>query len=244
VLLIGTGQSGVQLAEEMVEAGRQVVLAVGRCGTVPRVYRDRDFFWWLRQLSMQGPAVGVTLPLVGELPSPAARFACNPQLSGHGGGHAVDLREMAERGYRLVGRFLGADGTVARFAPDLGEKLRFADGFFADRLQWRFDALEDRLGLGLPAADLPRHAYEPPEVTELDLRAEGITSILWTSGYRPAFGWVDVPILDEFGLPHQHRGVTDIPGLAFIGLPWMVDMGSANLVAVVRDAEQLAASWA
>ena len=244
VLLIGTGQSGVQLAEELVEAGREVILAVGRCGTVPRVYRDRDFFWWLRRLSVDGPAVGVTLPLVGELPSPAARLACNPQLSGHGGGHAVNLRQMAQDGYRLVGRFLGAEGTLARFAPDLGEKLRFADAFFADRLRWRFDALEDRLGLGLPPAELPAHSFEPPEVTELDLRAEGVGSILWTSGYRPAFGWIDLPIFDEFGLPRQVGGVTEIPGLAFIGLPWMVDMGSANLVAVVRDAEHLAAAWA
>jgi putative flavoprotein involved in K+ transport len=244
VLLIGTGQSGVQLAEELVEAGREVILAVGRCGTVPRVYRDRDFFWWLRQLSVDGPAVGVTLPHVNELPSPSARFACNPQLSGHGGGHAVNLRQMAQDGHRLVGRFLGAEGTVARFAADLGEKLRFADTFFGDRLRWRFDALEDRLGLGLPRADVPGNAYEPPEVTELDLRAEGVGSILWTSGYRPAFGWVDVPILDEFGLPRQVGGETEVPGLTFIGLPWMVDMGSANLVAVVRDAEHLAATWA
>jgi putative flavoprotein involved in K+ transport len=243
VLLIGTGQSGIQLAEELAEAGREVVLAVGRCGTVPRVYRDRDFFWWLRQLLVEGPDVGVTLPVVGELPSPAARFACNPQLSGHGGGHTVNLREMAQRGYRLVGRFLGADGTVARFAPDLGEKLRFADGFFADRLRWRFESLDERLGLGLPPPELPVHTYEPPEVTELDLRAEGIGSILWTSGYRPALGWIDLPIFDDFGLPRQVGGVTEIPGLTFIGLPWMVDMGSANLVGVVHDAERLAAHW-
>jgi putative flavoprotein involved in K+ transport len=243
VLLIGTGQSGTQLAEELVEAGREVVLAVGRCGTVPRMYRGRDFFWWLRQLSVQGPAVGLALPLVGDLPSPAARFACNPQLSGHGGGHTVNLREMAQHGYRLAGRFLGVEGTVARFGPDLGANLRFADEFFADRLRWRFDALDERLGLGLPPAELPIHAYEPPDVTELDLRAEGITSILWTSGYRPAFTWIDLPILDDFGLPRQVGGVTEIPGLTFIGLPWMVDMGSANLVGVARDAEQLATRW-
>jgi putative flavoprotein involved in K+ transport len=243
VLLIGTGQSGVQLAEELAEADREVILSVGRCGTVPRSYRDRDFFWWMRRLSVDGPSVGVMLPRVDELPSPAARFACNPQLSGHGGGHSVNLRQMARDGYRLAGRFLGAEGTLARFAPDLGEKLRFADGFFDDRLRWRFDALEDRLGLGLPPADLPAHSYEPPELTELDLRAEGVGSILWTSGYRPAFRWIDLPIFDDFGLPRQVGGVSDVPGLTFIGLPWMVDMGSANLVSVARDAKRLAAGW-
>jgi putative flavoprotein involved in K+ transport len=244
VLLIGTGQSGVQLAEELRDAGREVILAVGRCGTVPRVYRGRDFFWWLRGLSRLGPADGVTLPRVEDLPGPAARFACNPQLSGHGGGHTVDLREMAAGGgVRLVGRFEGAEGSLARFAPDLGEKLRFADGFFAERLRWRFDALADRLGLSDPPDAPAPLAFEPPEVTRLDLEAEGVSTILWTSGYRPAFGWVDLPIFDAFGVPQQAGGVTDVPGLTFIGLPWMIDMGSANLVALVRDAERLAARW-
>ena len=244
VLLIGTGQSGVQLAEELRDAGREVILAVGRCGTVPRTYRGRDFFWWLRGLSRIAPGDGVTLPRREDLPGPAARFACNPQLSGHAGGHTVDLRDMAAGGgVRLVGRFEGAEGTVARFAPDLRENLRFADGFFAERLRWRFDALADRLGIDAPAdAPAPR-PFDPPEVMELDLVAEGISAILWTSGYRPAFAWIDLPILDEFGLPRHVGGVTEIPGLTFIGLPWLVDMGSANLVAVVRDAESLAARW-
>jgi len=244
VLLIGTGQSGVQLAEELRDAGREVILAVGRCGTVPRVYRGHDFFWWLRGLSRLAADVGPTLPRLEDLPGPAARFACNPQLSGHGGGHTVDLREMAAAGgVRLVGRFEGAEGTLARFAPDLGEKLRFADGFFAERLRWRFDALADRVGVTAPPDAPEPRAFEPPEITELDLAAEGVSSILWTSGYRPAFGWVDLPILDAFGLPRHVGGVTEVPGLTFIGLPWLVDMGSANLVAVVRDAEALAARW-
>jgi len=244
VLLIGTGQSGVQLAEELRDAGREVILAVGHCGTVPRVYRGHDFFWWLRGLSSLTPADGVTLPRVEDLPGPAARFACNPQLSGHGGGHTVDLRRMAAAGgVRLVGRFEGADGTLARFAPDLGEKLAFADGFFGDRLRWRFDALADRLGVSDPPDAPEPLPFEPPEVTRLDLEAEVISAILWTSGYRPAFGWIDLPIFDVFGLPRQAGGVTELPGLTFIGLPWMIDMGSANLVALVRDAERLAARW-
>jgi len=244
VLLIGTGQSGVQLAEELRDAGREVILAVGRCGTVPRAYRGHDFFWWLRGLSRLLPHDGVTLPRVEDLPGPAARFACNPQLSGHGGGHTVDLRRMAAAGgVRLVGRLEAADGTLARFAPDLGEKLAFADGFFDDRLRWRFDALAERLGVA-DAPDAPEPLrFEPPEATCLDLEAEGVSTILWTSGYRPAFGWIDLPIFDEFGLPRQAGGVTEVPGLTFIGLPWMVDMGSANLVALVRDAEALAARW-
>ena len=243
VLLVGTGQSGVQLAEELMEAGREVILSVGRCGHVPRIYRGHDFFWWLRQLATHGPDVGVTLPLVADLPSPAARFACNPQLSGHAGGHAVNLRQLAADGARLVGRFEGVDGRIARFAPDLLEKLRFADAFFADRLQARFDTYADRTDGDFPATTPDVHEYEPQEVTELDLEAERVSTVLWTSGYRPAFSWVRLPIFDEFGLPRQVKGVTEIPGLSFIGLPWLVDMGSANLVGLVRDAEALVASW-
>ena len=239
VLLVGSGQTGVQLAEELVAARRTVTMSVGHCGRVPRRYRSKDVFWWLRQLATRGAAVGTPLPTVDKLPSPRARFACNPQLSGHGGGHDTNLREMASQGLRLVGRFEAADGTRARFAADLAENLRFADTFFDERFKSDCDTFTERAGEDLPPDDVSQFAFDPPEVTELDLAAAGITTVLWTSGYRPAFGWIELPILDEFGLPRQVGGVTDVPGLSFIGTPWMVDMGSANLIAVARDAEAL-----
>ena len=241
VLLVGSGQSGIQLAEELLDAGRDVVLAVGRCGPIPRRYRGRDAFWWLRHLGTKGPALGVGLPAPADLPSPAARFACNPQLTGHGGGYDVNLRLMArDERLRLVGRLTALDRTEARFARDLADSLRFADGYFAGRLRPRFETFLERLG-----EDLPEHvdepiADQPPEVESLDLRAEGITTVLWTSGYRAAFDWVDFDVLDDLGLPITDAGQTTVPGLSFIGTPWLVDMGSANLVALVRDAERLA----
>jgi putative flavoprotein involved in K+ transport len=243
VLLIGSGQSGVQLAEELHEAGRSVTLSVGRCGRVPRRYRGRDTFWWLRQLATRGPALGTPLPSADKLPDPRARFACNPHLSGHGGGHETNLRRMAANGIRVVGRFEAADGTRARFAADLGANLRFADNFFNERLKALCDAFVERTGDVFPEGDVEQVAHEPPELTQLDLAVEGISTVLWTSGYRPAFGWLELPVLDEYGLPRQVRGLTEVPGLTFIGLPWMHDMGSANLVGVVRDAEHLARSW-
>jgi putative flavoprotein involved in K+ transport len=243
VLLIGSGQSGVQLVEELQEAGREVILSVGHCGAVPRRYRGHDIFWWLRQLATRGPELGATLPTAAGMPSPAARFACNPQLSGHGGGHSVNLRRMAADGVRLVGRFQGAEGAVARFARDLGDNLRFADTFFAERFQPLLERFIAASGEAFPADEPDSFDFGPPEVTELDLAAEGVSTVLWTSGYRPAFGWIDLPVLDEYGLPRQVGGETDVPGLSFIGLPWMVDMASANLVGLVRDAEALAARW-
>jgi putative flavoprotein involved in K+ transport len=242
VLLVGSGQTGIQLAEELMAAGRSVTMAVGRCGRVPRRYRGKDIFWWLRELGTTGRELGVPLPTASDLPSPAARFRCNPQLSGHGEPHDTNLRRMGSQGLRLVGRLEGVDGTRARFAADLAENLAFADGFFGRQFRDGLDAYAERAGLALPEGFEEQVDFEPPTVTELDLAAEGIATVIWTSGYRPAFGWVKLPVFDELGLPLTHGGITDVPGLSFIGTPWLVDMGSANLVGLQRDAEALAAS--
>lgn len=249
VLLVGSGQTGVQLAEELQAAGRDVILSVGKCGSVPRRYRGRDVFWWLRAMATRGPAIGAGLPTPADLPSPAARFACNPQLSGHGGGHSVSLRGMAAQGIRLVGRLQAVEGTTARFAADLQDNLRMAEGFFETRFRPEIEAFIDRSGEDAPqeaddlassgAPDLP----DLHEVPELDLVAEGVSTVIWTSGYRPAFDWIELPVIDELGLPIGDGGVTTVDGLTFIGQPWMVDMASANLVGLVRDAEALAARW-
>ena len=216
---------------------------MGHCGRVPRRYRDRDVFWWLRQLATRGAAVGAGLPTAASLPDPRARFVCNPHLSGHGGGREVNLRRMAADGVRLVGRFETADGGRARFRADLTDNLAFADRFFEERIRGLCDRFADLAGEDLPADEPSQYAFEPPEVTELDLAAENIGTVLWTSGYRPSFDWLELPIFDELGVPRQVRGLSDVPGLSFIGLPWQHDMGSANLVGLTRDAEHLAAGW-
>src|SRR6185369_7366737 len=115
----------------------------------------------------------------------------------------------------------------------------FVDSFFADRLQPTFDAYAERSGMALPPGSFGQVAFTPPEVPELDLVAAGISTVLWTGGYRPDFAWIEPPVLDDLGLPIQQAGLTDVAGLAFIGTPWLADMGSANLVGVARDAEAL-----
>ncbi len=242
VLLVGSGQSGVQLAEELSEAGRPVTMAVGRCGRAPRRYRGRDVFWWLRELATTGRALGTPLPSADRLPSPALRLACNPHLSGHGGGHDTNLRRMAAAGFRLVGRLESLDGTRATFRPDLAESLVFADRFFDERLRPIVDEFVARTGGDDPADEPDQFAFDVPEVTALDLAADGIGTVLWTSGYRPDLGWIEADVIDDLGLPRQTGGITDIAGLAFLGTPWLVDMGSANLVGLVRDAEMVAAA--
>ena len=243
VLVVGSGQTGVQLAEELHAAGRAVTLSVGHCGRAPRRYRGRDFFWWMRQIVLNGAELGCPLPTVETLPDPRARFACNPQLSGHGGGHDTNLRRFAADGIRLVGRFEGADGELARFASDLAANLTFADEFFDQRFKPLFETYAERAGFDAPPDDRVPFTFEVAEVTNLDLFAEGISTVLWTTGYTPDYGWLDIPVLVEFGLPRHLRGVSDVPGLTFIGLLWQHTQASANFGGVAADAAHLAAQW-
>jgi len=128
---------------------------------------------------------------------------------------------------------------------DLGANLQYADTFFLERFAPICQAFVERTGIDAPDTGIEQFAFEPPVIRELDLAAEGIATVLWTSGYRLAFEWIQVesPVIDELGLPIADGGVTHVPGLSFLGTPWLVDMGSANLVGIARDAEALAERW-
>ena len=150
---------------------------------------------------------------------------------------------MAKDGIQLVGRFVGADGERATFAEDLGANLRFADEFFDARFRTLIETFADRAGVAMTEDDREWPDFRPPEVTEVDLARAGIGTILWTTGYRPDYGWLDLPILDEFGIPRHVRGISEVPGLTFIGLLWQHDNASANLLGLFRDAEYLVSRW-
>ena len=240
VLVVGSAQSGVQIAEELSEAGRRVVLSVGHCGRVPRRYRGSDIFHWMWSLRARGDEFGTPLPSVDTLPDPRLRFAGNPHLSGHRGGHETNLRRFAADGMTLVGHLEDSDGERVRFAPDLAANLQFADGFFDERMRPGFDTFIERAGIDAPPDDREPFDYEPPPIAELDLATEGIATVIWTSGYRLDFGWIDLPIFDGQGAPRHVRGVSDVPGLFFLGLPWQRDQGSATLFGVGQDGAWLA----
>ena len=201
-LVVGTGQSGVQLAEELRDAGRHVFLSVGTAGRIPRRYRGRDFFHWMHALLTDGPRHGIRLPAVEELPDPRMRLTANPHLSGHDGGHDTNLRAYAADGsMTLIGRIQAADGERLTLADDLPTKLAFADAFFAERFQPQFDAYIERAGIDAPPDEREAVAFEPPVPRTLDLAAEGIASVLWTTGYVRDYGWIAAPIADELGFP-------------------------------------------
>ena len=243
VLVVGTGQSGVQLAEELRDAGRHVFLSVGTAGRIPRRYRGRDFFHWMHALLTDGPRHGIRLPAVEELPDPRMRLTANPHLSGHGGGHDTNLRAYAADGsMTLIGRIQAADGERLTLADDLPAKLAFADAFFAERFQPQFDAYIERAGIDAPPDEREAVAFEPPVPRTLDLAAEGIASVLWTTGYVRDYGWIAAPIADELGFPRQRAGVSELPGLYFIGSLWQRTQASATLFGVGTDARELAAA--
>lgn len=242
VLVVGSGQTGGQLVEELRAAGREVYLCVGSAGRAPRRYRGEDVFHWLWQLAERGDEVGARLPTASELPHPSRRLAGTPHLSGHGGGHEIDLRRIGLDGTTLLGRLTAIDGERIRLAGDLHQNLDLADGFFAERLQGPFDAFIAAAGLDAPPAE-PRIQIDflPRVIEELDLADAGVSTVLWTTGYRQDLGWIELPVTDEMGFPRQVDGVSVIPGLYFLGGLWHRDQVSATLVGLPRDARVLAA---
>ena len=211
VLVVGSGQTGLQLAEEMFEAGRRVFVAVGSAGRVPRRYRGRDFFSWIGDVMRHGAEYGITLPTADQLPDGRRKFAAMPALTGRHGGHDTNLRRYAVDGIELAGRLTGADGERMTFAGDLRTSLERADRFFDERFRAIIDTFVDRAGIDAPPADDAAFAYEPAEVGELDLRDAGVSTVIWATGYALDYGWIDAPVVDELGYPRHARGVRPFP---------------------------------
>jgi len=231
VLIVGSGQTGCQLAEELHAAGRKVFLACGRCPWVPRRVGGRDFIWWFNES-------GFFDRTPGQLASPAERLVGNPQATGHDGGHDLNFRTLHATGIELLGRFLGADGSTVHFADDLADSVDFGDGRWADIRGW--------IGRCCARGDIPEPDYEIPAPmriktrTEIDVVRDGIGTVIWTSGYRPHYDWVKFPVFDDMGFPVQVDGRTTVPGLYFVGVHWMRKNKSAILYGVGEDAEIVA----
>ena len=238
VLVVGSGQTGVQLAEELFDAGRRVFLSVGSAGRAPRRYRGRDIFSWLAELMRHGLAVGVVLPTVDKLPD-ARKFPPMPALSGRNGGHDTNLRQFAANGITLAGRLTGAQGEQVNFADDLALNLRKADTFFDERIRGFIDTYIERAGIDAPPDTRVALTYEPKGLTELNLLRAGVSVIIWATGYALDYHWIEAPILDEMNYPTQTRGVATIPGLYFLGLLWQHSQASASLIGPALDGPHL-----
>lgn len=232
VLVVGSGASGCQIADELLEAGRRVFLSVGRHRRVPRRYRGRDVFWWRRALGDLDRTTEQT---------PSVLRSTGPLLTGMHGGYEVDLRCSAARGMTLCGRLVGVDGGMLAFADDLEENLRQGDRSRADFVA-AADAFALAAGLDVSPAPEASDAKAAPVASprQLDVAAAGITSVVWTTGYSFALEWIELPVLDANGAPQHRRGVTAVPGLYFIGLPWLTCAKSSFLFGVGDDAAWIA----
>jgi putative flavoprotein involved in K+ transport len=233
VLVIGAGSSGVQIADELVRAGRRVYLSVGPHNRPPRRYRGRDFVWWLGVLGeWDAKAVAPDMEHV------------TIAVSGANGGHTVDFRDLAARGITLVGRAETYKDGVLHFSPDLQENIARGDADYLSVLK-AADAYVAQAGLDLPEEPEARKFAPDPKcvtdpLTHLDLADAGITSIIWATGYTRDFGWMKVAAFDEKGRPVHQRGVSEVPGLYFLGLSWLSRRASPFIWGVWHDAEYLA----
>lgn len=234
VLVVGSGQTGCQLAEEIHAAGRATYLSVGRTGRLPRRHRGRDVIEWQRDMGYldRTPAM---------LESPAHRFRGDPHLTGRDGGRTLSLHDFRRAGIVLLGGLRGFAGGRALLAPDLAGKIRHADDF-ARSIRALMDRHIEAAGLRAPPPSEAELAGEPPpnwtveERDTLDLEAAGIGTILWATGFRYDFGWIDFPVLDEFGYPRTSVSASPVPGLYFMGLNWMHKRKSGIIYGVGEDA--------
>ena len=233
VLVVGAGASGAQIADELCRASRRVFLAVGQHTRMPRRYRGRDLTWWFEKLH-----------LFDMLPEQRGPVRVNPSITGAYGGRTIDFRDFAAEGITLLGRVTGACDGVLDIAGGLADSLAQADLGYSVFLDMMDDYVRRR-GLDLPDDPLARAKRPaPPCVTapirRLDLRAENISAVIWATGYGVDFGWIDIPVFDAGGEPLHRGGVSEAPGLYFLGLQWLSRMKSAFLSYVGDDAANLA----
>ena len=235
VLVVGSGQSGAQIAEDLHLAGRQVHLAVGNAPRCARRYRGRDVVEWLSDLGYYD------IPIEQHPNREQVRDKTNHYVTGRDGGREIDLRKMALEGMQLYGPLSTISRGVARFKPELKQNLDAADAVYRS-INRTIDAYLEKQQIAAPFEADYRPPWEPEtEPESLDLEAAGVSAILFCAGFSSDFGWVKPPVLDARGFPRHERGITEIPGLYFVGLPWLHTWGSGRFSGVGRDAEFIVA---
>ncbi|MEY3309093.1 MAG: hypothetical protein RLZZ413_3131 [Pseudomonadota bacterium] len=233
VLVVGAGSSGSQIADELLRAGKRVYLSIGPHDRPPRRYRGKDFVWWL----------GVLGYWDAKTRKPGMEHV-TIAVSGANGGDVVDFRRFAARGMTLLGRAGPFSDGVLHFAPDLAENIANGDTNYLTILR-EADAYATVNNLDLPP-DPDAHLIGPdPDcvrtpILELSLAEAGITAIIWATGFELDYGWLQVDAFDEKGRPAHQRGVTGVPGLYFLGLPWLSRRASPFIWGVWHDADYLA----
>ena len=235
VVVVGSGQSGCQITEDLLSAGRTVYLCTSKVPRVPRRYRGRDIVAWLVE-------TGFFNQTVDKLPSPKARFGANPQATGRDGGHNLNLHQFVRDGVTLFGHIADAQDGKVMFKSDLKENLARSDKAEKDIIAM-IDKYIEANGLNAPQETLPdlQDGYSVEEIIELDLKTANINTVIWAMGYTADYSLVKLPITDEDGFPITRHGVTQYPGLYFIGINWLSTRKSVTLMGVREDVESIIA---
>ena len=238
VLIVGSAQSGVQIAEELIEAGRPVYLCTSKVGRATRKYRGRDVLYW-------DIATGNLDQTVADLEDPNMQFAAQGQVSGTKGGHTISLQQLARDGVVLLGGLKGASGDRIQLLPNLVDNCNFADGV-AQRRKIQIDDFIAKNGIDAPPAEAdPVEGPNPDLLTaavqdSLDMKQENINTVIWCTGFTADFSWIQGLELTSRGTPVHTNGVSSIPGLYFNGLAWLRNRASGLIYGGVRDSEHIA----
>jgi len=239
VVVIGSGQSGCQISMDLVDSDRDVYLCTSKVGRLRRRYRQRDVVEWADDMGFWDVSVD-------QLPDPAIEFAAQPQVSGVGRyGSTLSLQSMARDGVQLMGRLSDVEDGVLKADDSLAEHIAFAD----DRSAEFTAMIEDWISSSGVSAGLieddPNDEPAGPEVaesgiTEVDLMESGVGSVIWCTGFTADFDWLHVPVTDEEGRPIHTRGVSPVPGIYFLGFPWLHTRKSGIIHGIDEDARFIA----
>jgi putative flavoprotein involved in K+ transport len=234
VLVVGTGQSGCQIAEDLHLAGKQVHLCVGSAPRSPRRYRGKDVVDWLDQMGYYN------LSIDQHPQKEKVRTRTNHYVTGRDGGREIDLRQFALEGMKLYGRLKNISNSKLEFWNDLKQNLDQADAV-AESIKKTIDGFIEKNQIEAPTEPPYQPVWEPvEEVLKLDFEEANIGAVIWCTGYQSDFNWVEIPVFDGKGYPGHDRGVTNVPGLYFLGLPWLYTWGSGRFSGIARDASYLA----
>jgi putative flavoprotein involved in K+ transport len=229
-LVVGSGQSGCQIAEDLHFAGRQVHLAVGTAPRSPRVYRAKDVVSWLEEMGYYD------LPIDKHPKKDTVRTKTNHYVTGRNGGNEIDLRKHALDGMKLHGKLSNIQDGIIEFKDDLKANLDHADEV-SESIKRSVDKYIADNGIDAPKEAPYDPVWQPAQTSEpLDCEAAGVTSVIWSTGFGMDFSWVEVPIFNGNGYPGHERGVTAVQGLYFLGLPWLYTWGSGRFSHVGQDA--------
>ncbi|HEX4339194.1 MAG TPA: MSMEG_0569 family flavin-dependent oxidoreductase [Polyangiaceae bacterium] len=234
VMVVGTGQSGCQIAEDLHLAGRKVYVCTGSAPRTARRYRGKDVVRWLAQMGYYD------MPIHEHPLKERVRAKANHYVTGRDGGRDIDLRKFAAEGMELYGRLLGVKGDTLQFAPDLAANLDGADAV-SESIKDSVDRFIESKSITAPTEPRYVPVWKPAEErVSLDVSGTNITTVIFSTGYRSDYRWVEVPVFDGTGYPMHDRGVTGVDGLYFVGLPWLYTWGSGRFSGVAADAEHLA----